>query len=228
MVPELGELARGGRLRAAINTGNRALVQQDEHGGLTGVSPALARRLADEIGAELDTVVYDGAGKVFADAGNDAWDVGFLAVDAARAEQVGFTRPYVTIEATYAVRAESEMQNAEDADRPGRRILTSTGSAYDHHLSRTLRHATLERSGAPRDSFEEFRAGRADCVAGVRQTLEGFFDGDDAFRILPGAITRVEQAMVLPNRDHPLLPALDDFVRRAIDDGFVSREQAQG
>ena len=38
-----------------------------------------------------------------------AWDVGFLAVDETRAEKIAFTRPYHSIEATFAVRAGSDL-----------------------------------------------------------------------------------------------------------------------
>ncbi len=223
MQADLSYLARDGVLRVAINTGNRALVQERD-GALLGVSPALARRLADEIGARLEPVVYSGAGKVFGDAGNDIWDVAFLAIDATRARKVSFTRPYVTIEATYAVRADGPVQDVEAADRDGVTVLTSTGSAYDMHLTASLRHARLERSGMPTESFEEFRAGRADLVAGVRESLERFFGGDPAFRILPGILTKVEQAMVLPACDDPRIGALDAFLARAIEDGFVASE----
>ena len=37
-------------------------------------------------------------------------------------------------------------------------------------------------------------------------------------------LTKVEQAMVLPGADNPLITALDDFVARAITDGFVASE----
>jgi polar amino acid transport system substrate-binding protein len=60
----LKTLARDGVLRVAINTGNRALVQQDSD-ILTGVSPALAQRLAGEINARMEPIIYNGAGKVF-------------------------------------------------------------------------------------------------------------------------------------------------------------------
>ena len=213
-------LARNGVLRAAINTGNRALVQQAGD-RLTGVSPALAQRLAEEIGAELQPVVYDGAGKVFEDAHKDVWDVGFLAVDPMRAEKIAFTRPYHSIETTFAVRAESDLTEIEQVDRAPVRVLTSTGSAYDMYLTKTLQHASLERSGTPPESFAEFRDGRCDGVAGVRASLEGFFAKDPGVRILPGVLTAVHQAMVLPRKDDPRLSALDDFVARAISDGFV-------
>lgn len=217
----LGQLARDGVLRVAINTGNRALVQIDSE-NLTGVSPALARRLAAEIGAQMSPVIYDGAGKVFADAGQDKWDVGFLAIDTKRAEKIAFTRAYIIIEATYAVRDPSNLRDVKDLDRTGVTVLTSTGSAYDMHLTKTLEHATLERSGTPPESFAEFRNGRCDAVAGVRESLIGFFGDDPKVRILPGVLTSVRQAMVLPDRNSPHIDALDDFVARAIADGFVA------
>lgn len=217
---DLAAIAKDGVLRVAINTGNRALVRQDGE-QLGGVSPALARRLAERLGVTLQPVMYTGAGKVFDDAERDIWDVAFLAIDATRAKKISFTRPYHVIEATYAARAASAISSAEDADREGVKILTSTGSAYDMYLSANLSNAQLEHSGTPPESFEEFRAGRCDLVAGVRASLERAFGGDAAFRVLPGKLTSVSQAMVLPGRDNPRIAALDAFVAEAIEDGFV-------
>ncbi|WP_404404517.1 transporter substrate-binding domain-containing protein [Pelagibacterium halotolerans] len=222
MPEDLKTLARSGRLRAAINTGNRALVHI-EGGRLGGISPELARRLATEIGATLETVVYDGAGKVFDDVGRDIWDVAFLAIDPTRAQKITFTRPYVVIEATYAVRSESSIVTVEDADREGHTVVLSRGSAYDMHLTATLQHAAVERAATPAESFTDFRKGRGDAVAGVRETLESAFGGDPDFRILPDAFKKVEQAMALPGFGNPRVAALDAFVERAIGDGFVER-----
>lgn len=216
----LASLARDGVLRVAINTGNRALVQPDG-AGYAGVSPALARRLATEIGTQMRPVIYEGAGKVFADAHNDVWDVAFLAIDAMRAQKVSFTAPYHVIEATYAVRADADFADVSDVDRGGVRVLTSVGSAYDMYLTTALQHATLERVGTPPDSFAAFQAGRCDAVAGVRASLVAFFEGDASVRVLPGVLTSVRQAMVLPRRDDPMIPALDGFVQRALAEGFV-------
>jgi polar amino acid transport system substrate-binding protein len=218
----LNKLAKNGVLRVAINTGNRALVQL-ENQTLKGVSPALAERLAQEIDAKLETIIYNGAGKVFADAQNDMWDVGFLAIDAKRTEKLAFTRPYIIIEATYAVRANSNITDVEDVDKAGVSVLTALGSAYDMHLTKTLEYAGLERFGTPPESFEAFRNGRCDAVAGVRESLADFYGNDPDVRILPGVLTSVQQAMVLPNPNNPMIEALDEFVSRAIKDGFVAR-----
>lgn len=226
MSEDLKSLAKDGVLRVAINTGNRALVQVQD-GQITGVSPALAQRLADQIGARMVPVVYDGAGKVFADAGADVWDIGFLAIDPMRAQRIAFTEPYIVIEATYAVRAKSTFKDVDDIDHEGVAVLTSTGSAYDMHLTKTLQHASLARSGTPPESFAEFADGRCDAVAGVRASLEGFFEDNRDVRILPGVLTSVRQAMVLPDRDDPRITALNSFVQQAIADGFVDRAQAR-
>ncbi|MFK7745862.1 MAG: transporter substrate-binding domain-containing protein [Roseobacter sp.] len=217
----LKELAKDGVLRVAINTGNRALVQQNGH-ALEGISPALARRLADELGAGLDTIVYEGAGKVFADADQGIWEVAFLAIDPKRAEKIAFTRPYITIEVTFAVWDTSIIRDVSDVDRAGHRILTSVGSAYDLHLTKTLQRASLDRVGTPPQSFEAFRAGDWDAVVGVRASLDRAFAQDASIRILPGVLTKVEQAMVLPHPTHPATAELDDFVKRALGEGFVA------
>ena len=220
----LKTLARNGVLRVAINTGNRALVQQNGE-RLTGVSPALAHRLADEIGARMEPVIYSGAGKVFDDAERDKWDVGFLAIDPTRAAKIAFTRPYIVIEASYAVRRNAPFTDVADVDRAGVRVLTSTGSAYDMHLTKTLQHAALERLGTPSESFEEFRAGRCDAVAGVHASLEAAFGDAPDIRILSDVLTSVRQAMVLPDHADPRISTLDDFVALAIASGFVEAAQ---
>lgn len=218
---DLSSLARNGILRAAINTGNTALVQVGDN-TLSGVSPALAQRLATEIGATLEPVIYPGAGKVFADCDADAWDVAFLAIDTARAKKISFTRPYHTIEAAYATRVSTGITRPRDADVVGRVILTSSGSAYEWYLKRNLQNATLEHTGSPHQSFDEFRAGRGDFVAGVRVSLEEHFRDDNDIVVLAEPLTTVDQALALPGPANPLIPALDDFVRCAIEDSFVA------
>ena len=178
--PSLKDLASKGRLRAAFNLGNRALVQEQD-GELHGVSPALARRLAEEIGVELEILRYDSARKSFEGAGEDIWDIAFMAIDPIRAEQVTYTRPYVQIESTYAVRSDSPFQDVAEADQPGRVLMVARGAAYDLYLGAVIQHAELVRADSPSDAMARFRAGEADMVAGVRQSLERDYGDDPAF-----------------------------------------------
>ncbi|MCK5931607.1 MAG: transporter substrate-binding domain-containing protein [Fulvimarina manganoxydans] len=220
----LDGLKRDGKLKVAINLGNAALARQDEMtGDLSGVTVALARRLCDEIGAEPDFILFEGAGKVVAAAPSDAWDIAFLAIDKERAEAIAYSDPYVLIEATAVVRQDSQLSHVDELDRPQTRLLVARNSAYDLYLTANARHLDLVRAETPKASFDRFRSepGSADAVAGVRQSLETAFATDPGFRFLDGAISAIEQAMALPIAKSALASALSDFVQRAKQDGFV-------
>src|SRR6266851_7844279 len=134
------ELAPTGKLRAAINFGNPVLAQKDPAtGDARGVSVDLARELGRRLGLPVDLIAYDAAGKVVDAVKTGAWDVAFLAVDPDRAAEIAFTAPYVVIEGTYAVPADSPLRAIEDVDRNGVRIAVGAKSAYDLYLTRTLK-----------------------------------------------------------------------------------------
>ncbi len=138
------DLAPTGTLRAAINLGNPVLARRDARdGSLAGVSVDLARELGRRLGVPVTLVPYDSAGAVSGAARGGAWDVCFLAVDPKRAEDIIFTEPYVVIEGSYLVPADSPIETNEDVDRAGVRIAVGVGSAYDLFLTRAIRHATL-------------------------------------------------------------------------------------
>jgi polar amino acid transport system substrate-binding protein len=109
-VPESvrSEMAPNGVLRAGFNLGNPTVVQPDAAGGpLRGVGPELARELARRLGARIEYVTYDAAAKMAEAVKQGAWDVAFLAVDPQRATDIAFSAPYMVIEASYMVRADS-------------------------------------------------------------------------------------------------------------------------
>src|SRR3954469_13791914 len=82
-------------LRAEINFGNAVLAQRDPvTGEPRGVSVELARALGQKLGAPVDLVLFDAAGKVFEGLKASAWDVAFLAIDPARATEIAFAAPY--------------------------------------------------------------------------------------------------------------------------------------
>ena len=160
-------LAPSGRIRVGINLGNRPLVQKPSDGGpLRGVSIDLAHALAAELDVPHDLVGYDAAGKVTQATGE--WDVGFLAVDPTRAERLAFTPAYVQIGACYMVHADSVLQTPDAVDVPGRRVALARGAGYDLHLTRTLRHAQLERLPTALEAFACFEDQRLDAADPAR------------------------------------------------------------
>src|SRR5215470_290565 len=193
------ELAPAGRLRAAINLGNPVLAQRDAAAGEPrGVSVDLARELGRRLALPVELVVYDAAGKVADAARTDAWDVAFLAIDPARASDIDFTAPYVVIEGTYAVPADSALRTIDDVDREGVRVAVGNKSAYDLYLTRTLKRATLVRAETSPEAIEMFLKDRLEAVAGVKQPLVRLAERNPGVRVMQGRFMQIEQAMGTP------------------------------
>jgi polar amino acid transport system substrate-binding protein len=170
----LKDLAPNGKLRAAINYGNQVLVQKGANGEPAGVSPDLARALAKKLNGPLEFVTYTSAGKTFAGAKQNEWDVAFFALDPVRGQEVEFTAPYVLIQGTYLVKKDSKLQTVADVDQPGMTIGVGLGSVYDLYLTRELKHANLIRNPRGGGGTEPFREQNLDAAAGVREALESY------------------------------------------------------
>jgi polar amino acid transport system substrate-binding protein len=213
-------LAPTGRLRAAINIANPVLVQRNPVTGAPfGITIELVAELAKRLGVPLEQVVIDGAGKSFDAVKTAACDIGFLAIEPARAAEVDFTAPYVIIEGVYAVRADGPLQSNDDVDRAGVRIAVNKGAAYDLFLTRSLKHATLLRA---EDSFDVFLREGLEAVAGVKQGVVRFVGASPVARMLPGRFMEIQQAMCLPKGRDVGAAYLRAFVEEMKASGFVA------
>ncbi|OAI42753.1 hypothetical protein AYO41_03745 [Verrucomicrobia bacterium SCGC AG-212-E04] len=217
------ELAPTGRMRVAINFGNSVLAQRDPLDGQPrGVSADLARELSRRLGVPLDFVIYNGAGAVTDALKSGAWDVCFLAIDPVRSAGIDFTAPYVVIEGTYIVPADSKLTEIADVDRDGVRIAVGRGSAYDLFLTRTLKHAQLIREPTSAAALEAFLALRLEAAAGVRQPLMVFAGSHPDLRVYPGRFMQIEQAVGTPIGRPAAVRYLKSFVEEMKSSGFVA------
>lgn len=217
----LQDLAPEGVLRAAINFGNPVLAQQAPDGSPQGVSVALAKALAQELDVQLEMVTFDAAGKVFSALEEGVWSVAFLAIEPVREEQIAFSEPYVIIEGTYLVAADSTYQHVQDLDQSGLKIAVGRGAAYDLFLSRTLKHAQLERAVTSAGAVDLYIEQALDAAAGVRQPLEKVAAGNPSYRVLDGVFTSIRQAMAVPRAREAGAAFVRAFVERKKAEGFV-------
>ncbi|UZE21168.1 transporter substrate-binding domain-containing protein [Pseudomonas sp. B21-056] len=217
----MDDLAPQGVLRAAINFGNPVLAQQAPDGSPQGVSVALAKALAQELGVALEMVTFDAAGKVFAALEEGAWRVAFLAIEPVREERIAFSAPYVIIEGTYLVATDSPYRTVGDLDQPGLRLAVGKGAAYDLFLSRTLKHAQLERAETSAGAVDLYVDNGLDAAAGVRQPLEQVASDNPAYRVIDGGFTSIRQAMAVPRQHEAGAAYVRDFVERKKAEGFV-------
>ena len=98
------ELSSNGVLRAAINMSNFLLVtDKTKEGTPIGVSPDMAKELANKLDLQLKLIPYDTPGEIADDAENDNWDICNIGAEPQRAEKINFSAAYAEIQATYLI-----------------------------------------------------------------------------------------------------------------------------
>ena len=221
--PLAAELAPHGVLRAGINMSNFLLVTgRSAAGDPEGVSPSMARAIADRLGVPIKYVPFPKPGELADAVGNDTWDIGLIGAEPARAEKIAFTAAYAEIEATYLVPAGSPITAITEVDRPGMRIAVSARSAYDLWLERNIKHATLVRSDGLAGAVEKFQRDGLEALAGLRPALLTDVQKMPGARILDGQFTAVQQAIGTPRKNVEGAKFLRAFVEEAKASGMVA------
>ncbi|MBI5898704.1 MAG: ABC transporter substrate-binding protein [Rhodocyclales bacterium] len=218
----VAQLAPKGTLRAAINYGNPLLATRGADGEPRGVSVDLARELARRLDVPLEPVIYSAAGKAVQGVKAGEWDVGFFAIDPVRAVDTDFTAPYLIIEGAYLVPAGSPIHRNEDVDRAGVRVAAAKGSAYDLHLTRSLKQATLVHAPTSQAVADTMVAQGLEVAAGVRQQMQADARRLPGLRLLDGRFMEIRQAMALPKGRADGAAYLRNFVEEMKASGFIA------
>src|SRR6516225_4682236 len=220
----VAELAPHGVLRAGINMSNFLLVTgKTPSGDPEGVSPDMARAIADRLGVPVKYVPFAKPGELADAVGDDVWDIGLIGAEPARAEKIAFTPAYVEIEATYLVPAGSPLKSVAEVDRAGVRIAVTARSAYDLWLERNIEHAQLVRSEGGDATFKQFVDEKLDALAGLRPRLLEDVEKLPGARILDGQFTAVQQAVGTARKNTAGAAFLRNFVEEAKKSGLVAR-----
>jgi polar amino acid transport system substrate-binding protein len=212
-----------GKLRASINLGNPILANADASGRPYGVSIDLATEFAKLLGAELELVVFNAAGKSVEAVAAEQADIGFFAIDPVRGADIAFTAPYVLIEGFYLVRSDSPIQSNDEVDREENRVVVGKGSAYDLYLTRALKNAQIVRAPTSPTVVETFLKEGAEVAAGVKQQLESDARQAQGLRLLNERFMVIQQAMGVPkSRGSAAADFLGEFVEKMKASGFVA------
>lgn len=220
-------LAPDGILRAGINLSNFLLVSaRAADGAPVGVSPDMAKAIADGLGVALRLVPYASPALLADAAGRDEWDIGLIGAEPQRAETIAFTAAYAQIEATYLVPAGSPLTTIDAVDAPGIRIAVTGGTAYGLWLDRNIRRAELVRTATMDETFADFRDRGLDALAGLRMRLLDDAKQLPGARLLDGRFMAVQQAIGVPRTSDGLTEEavawLGRFVAAATASGFVA------
>lgn len=217
-------LAPTGKLRTTINIGNPVLASLPAGAAEpSGVSVDIARELAKRLGTGVEFVICATAAKAVEAVKEGRTDICFLAVDPARAVDIDYAAPYVTIEGGYMVREASPLKDNAEVDRPGNRIAVGKGSAYDLFLSREIKQATLVHFASSQAVVDGFQSQGLEVAAGVKQQLEADAKRVPGLRMLPGRFMEIRQAIgATRGRGEAAVNYLYEFIEELKASGFVA------
>ena len=219
----LAQLAPTGTLRVGLNMLNNLLITgTSPDGEPDGIAPDMGRAIAERLGVGVSLVQFASPGEIADAAGHNAWDIGLIGAEPARAEVMDFSAAYVEIEATYLVPKSSSFQTVEDVDSVGTRIAISGRSAYDLYLTRALKNAELVRASGITGAVEVFTGDKLDALAGLRPALVEESGKLADTRILDGKFTAVQQAIGVQKGKAIAAKFVGDFVEEAKASGLVA------
>ena len=189
-------LAPKGVLRAAINIANFLLVSGTRvDGSPDGVSPDVARHIANALDVPCEFVLFDGPGQLADAVQNDVWDIGNIAIEPARADKINFSNPYVQIDANFLVRHDAPFTDNASIDIANVTIAAYERSAYDLWLSEALHNAKIVRYESIEVSHEMFRQRKTDVLASLKPKLLNEISIHDGYRIIEPPFTGIQQAV---------------------------------
>lgn len=214
------QLAPSGTLRVCINLGNALLAQWDETKlKAQGISVELAQALADTYKIGLQLQMVQTAKEAVAAVANKTADIGFFAIDPARATEIAFTKAYLHIDACYAVRKDAGIENTNEVDQEGRYIVVGLGSAYDLFLSRHIQKAHLVRAASTQEVVPVFLSQGHDVAAGLQHALSQVVKEHRELKLLDPPFMAIAQAMGCH-------PSQSDAVKAGLLEFLNERQQA--
>lgn len=205
-----------GTLRVCINLGNALLAQLDPKSQAPqGISVDLAQALARQLGVELQIQLVHTAKESVAAVAKQTADIGFFAIDPARAKDIAFSQAYLHIDACYVVRKQSDIQTVQDIDHADNRIVVGLGSAYDLYLSRHIQKAELVRAASTHEVMPVFWAKGYEVAAGLQHAMSEEAKRDPQLQILSPPFMTIPQAMGChPSHSDEVKAALQNFLEK--------------
>ena len=171
-----------------------------------------------------------GVPAVIAAVQNGSADVGFIAYDATRAEEVTFTQAYILGQNSYIVRKDSPIRSLADADRTGTRIGSRDGVAVHLFLGRSLANAeliALPRSTTEADATRMLLANDIDAYAANTERLAMAAAVEPRIRVVDGSLMYAEQSIVVRHGGDAAVELLNRFIDELRSSGFLRDRVAQ-
>jgi polar amino acid transport system substrate-binding protein len=219
------DLAPTGTLRATFLQDNAVQGRVDPAtGAITGPVADLVKELARRLNVPYTILPAPNARTVMDNLKANKADIGFLAYDAGRANEVDYTHSYLLMHSSYLVRADSPIKTSSDADRAGMRVGAVKGQSQQTFLSGNLKAAKVIVFGdtPPQAELEKLLVnGEIDAFGANRQRMVEAAALAPKLRVLADDFLVAGQAIVVEKGDPSRIADLNRFLDDVRTSGFV-------
>ncbi len=213
-------------LRVGTSADYAPFSRQADAAGLTGLDIDIARRLAADLGRDVDFVRFTWP-TLPEDIARGAFDIAMSGVTMrpGRALLGRYTRPYATSGAVVLVRnSTAHLASLDDLDRPDVRLAVNAGGHLEHEARRRFPRAVLQPIADNRAVIAALIDGRADGA--ITDSAEAFeWQRPDMRRL--GPFTHDHKAYLLPVADVALAERLDAWMVAREADGWLGVERGR-
>src|SRR6201992_2484626 len=167
------ELTPTGKLRVAIaiSPAGGAYWSTKTENGYAGVPVDLGKALADQLGLPIEYVTYSNSGQITDAAAKGEWDVSFLPEDPERAKKIAFGPIYEVAEATYIVKAGSDIKDFASLDQTGVKVVAVNDTTTMRGAQAHLKNAKVTGYQTFDEIFALLKNGEVDAFALSRDQL---------------------------------------------------------
>jgi polar amino acid transport system substrate-binding protein len=215
-------LAPTGKLRVGLYLDSPTHVIQDPASGeMKGVGFDLGKELARRMEVPFEPVLYRVIEDLIAGVKSGDWDVAFIGISPARAQEMDFTGPLLESEVGYLVPSGSSISSSADVDRSGIRVGVPEKSQADSVLSRMLKNAELIRGPGLASVLEMLKSGKVEVFAANKANLFEMSDQLPGSKVLDGRFAAQQIAMAIPKGRDRGMSYARKFVEDAKLEGLV-------
>lgn len=218
-------LAPTGTLRAAFLGANPVQGRVDPTtGAITGPVADLVQELAKQLGVPFQILPAPDARGVIGHLNDGSADIGFLAYEASRAEEVDFAGPYANMHNSYVVAEGSPLKQSKDVDRTGLIVGAVKGQTQELFVSSHMTQARVrvfDRQPPQAELETLFKNGEVTAFGVNRQRALELDMASAELRSLPDSFLEVVQEFVVRKGDQQKRAALDGFAAQMRSSGFV-------
>jgi polar amino acid transport system substrate-binding protein len=191
---------------------------------VVGPAAELTKALAQKLGVPFEIKGAQGVPGVIDSVKKKEADIGFVAYDPVRANEIDFSQTYALAWNTYVVLDSSPLRSVEDMDKPGHKLGVGERDAGDFYLSRNLKNAELKRvpPGNIDNAVEQLKNGEFHAFAANRQRLTEAAKRIPGLRIVDGDFYGVEQSVGVFKGNAALRDAVDAVIDDARSSGLIA------